>query len=230
MWDPSALADDDHRRKSCARPNSRAATRAIAEMYPRPARPMPNKTARTYADPISCPGACGRRGGPNLGGRRIPTGSRQGRPRRPPASSIPASGHNIAPRESDRPWPRPTSTSSQAAQPRGFSYVTCGGLGGYLRAWIFSSTIVEKVRGDDRRRGSHRRHRRRADRFSAGAVIGLTRQEADVYRRLRERLGRTILLGLELLVAGDIISHRLPPNPRLQASRSSARSCSSAHS
>jgi hypothetical protein len=39
----------------------------------------------------------------------------------------------------------------------------------------------------------------------AGAVIGLTRHEADVYRRLRERLGRTILLGLELLVAGDIV-------------------------
>ena len=39
----------------------------------------------------------------------------------------------------------------------------------------------------------------------SGAVIGLTRHEADVYRRLRERLGRTILLGLELLVAGDIV-------------------------
>jgi len=39
----------------------------------------------------------------------------------------------------------------------------------------------------------------------AGAVIRLTRHEADVYRRLREMLGRTILLGLELLVAGDIV-------------------------
>jgi uncharacterized membrane protein len=39
----------------------------------------------------------------------------------------------------------------------------------------------------------------------AFAVIGLARREADVYRRFREMLGRTILLGLELLVAGDII-------------------------
>jgi uncharacterized membrane protein len=39
----------------------------------------------------------------------------------------------------------------------------------------------------------------------AGVVIRLTRHEADVYRRFRERLGRTILLGLELLVAGDIV-------------------------
>ena len=39
----------------------------------------------------------------------------------------------------------------------------------------------------------------------ADAVIRLTRDEADAYRRFREMLGRTILLGLELLVAGDII-------------------------
>ena len=39
----------------------------------------------------------------------------------------------------------------------------------------------------------------------AGAVIRLTRREADVYRRFRQLLGRTILLGLELLVAGDIV-------------------------
>jgi len=39
----------------------------------------------------------------------------------------------------------------------------------------------------------------------AGAVIRLTRREADVYRRFRELLGRTILLGLELLVTGDIV-------------------------
>jgi uncharacterized membrane protein len=39
----------------------------------------------------------------------------------------------------------------------------------------------------------------------AFAIIGLARREADVYRRFRELLGRTILLGLELLVAGDII-------------------------
>ena len=39
----------------------------------------------------------------------------------------------------------------------------------------------------------------------AGAVIRLMRHEADVYRRVREVLGRSILLGLELLVAGDIV-------------------------
>jgi uncharacterized membrane protein len=39
----------------------------------------------------------------------------------------------------------------------------------------------------------------------AGAVVRLARHEADVYRRFREVLGRTILLGLELLVAGDIV-------------------------
>jgi uncharacterized membrane protein len=37
------------------------------------------------------------------------------------------------------------------------------------------------------------------------AGMRVTRREADVYRRFREMLGRTILLGLELLVAGDII-------------------------
>ena len=37
------------------------------------------------------------------------------------------------------------------------------------------------------------------------AVVGRARRETDVYRRFRELLGRTILLGLELLVAGDII-------------------------
>jgi uncharacterized membrane protein len=36
-------------------------------------------------------------------------------------------------------------------------------------------------------------------------VVGLSRRERDVYRRFRQRLGQTILLGLELLVAGDII-------------------------
>jgi uncharacterized membrane protein len=39
----------------------------------------------------------------------------------------------------------------------------------------------------------------------AGAVLRLRRHEAGVYRRFRELLGRTILLGLELLVAGDIV-------------------------
>jgi len=40
--------------------------------------------------------------------------------------------------------------------------------------------------------------------FVASAVR-LSRHESDVYRRFRQQLGQTILLGLELLVAGDII-------------------------
>ena len=46
----------------------------------------------------------------------------------------------------------------------------------------------------------------------AGAGIGsltsavrLARRESDVYRRFRQQLSRAILLGLELLVAGDIV-------------------------
>jgi uncharacterized membrane protein len=38
-----------------------------------------------------------------------------------------------------------------------------------------------------------------------GAVVRLSRHESDVYRRFRQQLGQTILLGLELLVAGDIV-------------------------
>jgi uncharacterized membrane protein len=37
------------------------------------------------------------------------------------------------------------------------------------------------------------------------AAVRLSHREADVYRRFRQRLGQTILLGLELLVAGDIV-------------------------
>ena len=40
--------------------------------------------------------------------------------------------------------------------------------------------------------------------FVAG-VVRLSRRESDVYRRFRQQLGRAILLGLELLVAGDIV-------------------------
>jgi uncharacterized membrane protein len=46
----------------------------------------------------------------------------------------------------------------------------------------------------------------------AGAVIAfvasavrLSRRESDTYRRFRQRLGQAILLGLELLVAADIV-------------------------
>ncbi|MFF3916981.1 DUF1622 domain-containing protein [Streptomyces sp. NPDC001852] len=37
------------------------------------------------------------------------------------------------------------------------------------------------------------------------AVIRISRRQADVYRGYRRRVGRSILLGLEFLVAGDII-------------------------
>lgn len=42
--------------------------------------------------------------------------------------------------------------------------------------------------------------------ISAGAAaVGLSHHQTDTYRRFREQLGRTILLGLELLVIGDIV-------------------------
>ena len=41
---------------------------------------------------------------------------------------------------------------------------------------------------------------------SAGiAAVRFGRHETSVYRRFRQQLGQTILLGLELLVAGDIV-------------------------
>lgn len=40
---------------------------------------------------------------------------------------------------------------------------------------------------------------------TATATVQLARHEAGIYRRFRQQLGRTILLGLELLVAGDIV-------------------------
>jgi uncharacterized membrane protein len=40
---------------------------------------------------------------------------------------------------------------------------------------------------------------------AGGAAIGLRHHEAGTYHRFRQQLGRTILLGLELLVVGDII-------------------------
>lgn len=40
---------------------------------------------------------------------------------------------------------------------------------------------------------------------SVTCTIRLSQRERDVYRRFRQRLGQTILLGLELLVAGDIV-------------------------
>ena len=37
------------------------------------------------------------------------------------------------------------------------------------------------------------------------STVRLSRRESDVYGRFRQRLGQAVLLGLELLVAGDII-------------------------
>ncbi len=37
------------------------------------------------------------------------------------------------------------------------------------------------------------------------STVRLSRRESDVYRRFRQQLGQVILLGLELLVAGDIV-------------------------
>jgi uncharacterized membrane protein len=36
-------------------------------------------------------------------------------------------------------------------------------------------------------------------------AVRLSRRESDIYRRFRQQLGQTILLGLELLVAADIV-------------------------
>ena len=36
-------------------------------------------------------------------------------------------------------------------------------------------------------------------------TVRLSRRESDAYRRFRQQLGQAILLGLELLVAGDIV-------------------------
>jgi uncharacterized membrane protein len=38
-----------------------------------------------------------------------------------------------------------------------------------------------------------------------GSAARLLLRETDIYRRVRQQLGQTILLGLELLVAGDIV-------------------------
>ena len=37
------------------------------------------------------------------------------------------------------------------------------------------------------------------------SAVRLSRGKSDVYRRFRQQLSRAILLGLELLVAGDIV-------------------------
>lgn len=50
---------------------------------------------------------------------------------------------------------------------------------------------------------------------AAYAVTRLLRKEAEVYRPFREQLGRSILLGLEFLVAADIIrTVAVTPDPK----------------
>ena len=53
------------------------------------------------------------------------------------------------------------------------------------------------------------------------SVVRLSRRESDVYRRFRQQLGRAILLGLELLVAGDIVG-TVAASPGLTDQRGSA--------
>ena len=56
---------------------------------------------------------------------------------------------------------------------------------------------------------------------SAGAAaVRFAHHETDVYHRFRKQLGPTILLGLELMVAGDISSGQSPPVPPSPAWRS----------
>jgi uncharacterized membrane protein len=40
---------------------------------------------------------------------------------------------------------------------------------------------------------------------TGAAAVELSRHETGIYRHFRQQLGRTILLGLELLVVGDIV-------------------------
>ncbi len=51
---------------------------------------------------------------------------------------------------------------------------------------------------------------------AVGACVRVLRREPDVYQRFRRQLGRTILLGLELLVAADII-RTVAVTPTLQS-------------
>ncbi|MFF3732965.1 DUF1622 domain-containing protein [Streptomyces sp. NPDC002476] len=66
-------------------------------------------------------------------------------------------------------------------------------------------------------------------RAAARGTHGRSRNSLDDYRLVRQRLGRTILLGPEFLVAGDIIG-RSPCRPRSRVSVSWRSSCSSERS
>jgi len=60
-------------------------------------------------------------------------------------------------------------------------------------------------RGQDHRRRRRRGHRGWSARRNGHRRHSCTGGEAYLYRRSRQQLGRSILLGLELLVAADII-------------------------
>ena len=64
---------------------------------------------------------------------------------------------------------------------------------------------------------------------SVASAVRLSRREQDVYRRFRQGLGQAILLGLELLVAADIV-HTVAASPSLPAWPYWRRSSSSAPS
>jgi len=49
---------------------------------------------------------------------------------------------------------------------------------------------------------------------AGAAAVRLSHHETGTYRRFRQQLGQTILLGLELLVAGDIV-HTVAGQPTL---------------
>jgi len=49
---------------------------------------------------------------------------------------------------------------------------------------------------------------------AGAAAVRLSHRETGTYRRFRQQLGQTILLGLELLVAGDIV-HTVAGQPTL---------------
>jgi uncharacterized membrane protein len=51
---------------------------------------------------------------------------------------------------------------------------------------------------------------------AAAAAVRLSHRETGIYRRFRQQLGQTILLGLELLVAGDIV-HTVAGEPTLMS-------------
>jgi pimeloyl-ACP methyl ester carboxylesterase len=111
MWDPSALAEDiDEIVHSAEQPGG---TRAILEMY-RARQTDAEQNRPHYADPISCPVLAV--GAQAYLGDKYPDSSRTW----PATSAAPSSPRPVTTSRwrTRPPWPRPTSTSSQAAKPR----------------------------------------------------------------------------------------------------------------